>query len=162
MKNPFKDLTRYIEWKERFLEDYGKIREEDLKTIEEDIRDLFPNPERRLLLALRSMYLGGMEKRVEDEEIRRWTNFAGVETYRTFNSFPHLSDLELAFVFYAIGKIFVPLLLHERGVKSESFKRLSKEDQEKAVMDELDVIWENHLIRVLQILPYLDLNSTSN
>ena len=58
-------------------------------------------------------------------------------------------------------KVFVPLLLHERGVKSESFKSLPTEEQEKAVMEELEVIRENHLIRVLQILPYLGLSSNS-
>ena len=105
------------------------------------------------------MYVGGVERRVEDEEIRGWTNWAAVKTYRTFNGFPILSDLEVAFVFYAIGKLFVPLLLHERGVKSEVFKRLSKEEQEEAVLEELDTIWETQLTLILQALKLLDLNS---
>jgi len=58
-------------------------------------------------------------------------------------------------LFYSLGKIFVPLLLHEKGVKSESFKALSPEEQEKAVSDVLDTVWENHFIRILQILPSL-------
>lgn len=101
------------------------------------------------------MYVGDYEKRLEDSEVRCWTNWAGIRTYRTFNAFPQLSDIELSFVFYAIGKVFVPMLLHERGGRSESFKKLPPEEQEKAVMEELEVIWENHLIRVLQIIPYL-------
>ncbi len=103
------------------------------------------------------MYIGGMEHRIKDEEIRYWTNWAGIKTYKTFNGFPGLSDKQLNFLFYAVGKLYVPLLLHERGVKSESFKSLSTQDQEKAVTDELEVIWENHLIRILQVIGYLDL-----
>ncbi len=53
-----------------------------------------------------------------------------------------------------IGKVFVPLLLHKRGVKSEAFKGLSKEEQERVVQEELEVVWENHLIRILQILSF--------
>ncbi|MFN3599246.1 MAG: hypothetical protein ACK4VK_05890 [Aquificaceae bacterium] len=53
------------------------------------------------------------------------------------------------------------MLLHEKGVKSEAFKGLSKEEQERAVQEELEVVWENHLIRILQILPFLSLNSKS-
>jgi len=95
----------------------------------------------RLLKALASMYVGGYEKRLEDEEVRYWTNWAGIKTYKTFGGFPQLSDLELSFLFY--------------GVKSESFKKLSPKEQEEAVSEVLDVIWENHLIRILQILPSL-------
>jgi len=109
----------------------------------------------RLLKALASMYVGGYEKRLEDEDVRYWTNWAGIKTYKTLGGFPQLSDVELSFLFYAVGKLFVPLLLHEKGVKSESFKRLSPKEQEEAVSEVLDVIWENHLIRILQILPSL-------
>ncbi len=153
MKGPFAELTRYLSWKDRFLEDYERIDSESVEQIREETGIDDP----RLLKALRSMYVGGMEHRVEDPEIRYWTNWAGMRTYETFNGFPALSDKELAFLFYAVGKLFVPLLLHERGVKSESFKALSRHDQEKAVSEELDIIWENHLIRVLQIIPYMQL-----
>ncbi|MFN7065037.1 MAG: hypothetical protein ACK4OF_02660 [Aquificaceae bacterium] len=49
--------------------------------------------------------------------------------------------------------------MHEKGVKSEAFKGLSPEEQERVVQEELEVIWENHLIRILQISPFLSLNS---
>ncbi len=153
MKNPFSELNRYVSWKERFLGDYPKILDHDLQDLKEETNTDDP----RLLRALVSMYIGGMEHRVKDDEIRYWTNWAGIKTYKTFNGFPNLSDKQLNFLFYAIGKLFVPLLFHERGVKSESFKSLSPEDQEKAVTDELEVIWENHLIRILQVLDYLGL-----
>ena len=29
-----------------------------------------------------SMYVGGYEKRVEDPEVRYWTNWAGIKTYK--------------------------------------------------------------------------------
>lgn len=158
MKLPFQELHRFINWKERFLRDYEKIERSDLDVIRKEIKDLWDGePDERLLKAIRSMYVGGMERRVEDEEIRRWTNWAAIKTYRTFNGFPILSDIELAFVFYAIGKLFVPLLLHERGVKSEAFKRLSREEQEEAVFEELDTIWETQLTLILQALEFLKL-----
>ncbi len=158
MKFPFQELHRFINWKERFLRDYEKIERSDLDVIRKEIKDLWDGePDERLLKAIRSMYVGGMERRVEDEEIRRWTNWAAIKTYRTFNGFPILSDIELAFVFYAIGKLFVPLLLHERGVKSEAFKRLSREEQEEAVFEELDTIWETQLTLILQALEFLKL-----
>ncbi len=160
MKLPFHELHRFINWKEKFLRDYEKIEKSDLDLIKEEIKDLWDEePDERLLKAIRSMYVGGMERRVEDEEIRRWTNWAAVKTYKTFNRFPILSDIELAFVFYAIGKLFVPLLLHERGVKSEAFKRLPREEQEEAVFEELDTIWETQLTLILQALEFLDLKS---
>ncbi len=160
MKLPFQELHRYLNWKERFLKDYEKIEKSDLEVIREEIRDLWKGePDQRLLRAIRSMYVGGMERRVEDEEVRRWTNWAGVKTYETFNGFPVLSDLEVAFVFYSIGKLFVPLLLHERGVKSEAFRRLSREEKEEAVFEELDTIWETQLTLILQALEFLDLKS---
>ncbi|NPA41204.1 MAG: DUF3467 domain-containing protein [Aquificae bacterium] len=160
MKTPFQELHRYMNWKERFLKDYDKIEQSDLDLIREEVKDLLgEEPDERLLKAVRSMYVGGMEKRVEDEEIRRWTNWAAVKTFNTFNRFPILSDIELAFVFYAIGKLFVPLLMHERGVKSEAFKRLSPEEQEEAVFEELDTIWETQLTLILQALQFLDLKS---
>lgn len=160
MKLPFQELHRFLSWKERFLKDYERIENSDLEVIKEEIKDLWDEePDERLLKAIRSMYVGGMEHRVEDPEIRRWTNWAAIKTYRTFNRFPVLSDIELAFVFYAIGKLFVPLLLHERGVKSEAFKRLSKEEQEEAVFEELDTIWETQLTLILQALEFLDLKS---
>jgi len=158
---PHKEFLRYENWKDQFLKDYNKISSEEIKRLAEDLKDRYEGLEERLLKALLSMYVGGYEKRVEDPEVRYWTNWAGIKTYKTFNGFPQLSDIELSFAFYAIGKVFVPLLLHERGVKSESFKKLPPEEQEKAVMEELEVIWENHLIRVLQILPYLGLSSNS-
>ena len=160
MKNPFQELHRFMNWKDRFLSDYGKIERSDLELIREEVRELLgEEPDDRLLKAVRSMYVGGMERRVEDPEVRRWTNWSAVKTYKTFNGFPNLSDIELAFVFYSIGKLFVPLLMHERGVKSEAFKRLPPEEQEEAVFDELDTIWETQLTLILQSLQFLDLNS---
>ncbi|EDP76215.1 DUF3467 domain-containing protein [Hydrogenivirga sp. 128-5-R1-1] len=160
MKSPFQELHRFMNWKERFLRDYEKIESSDLELIRGEVRELLgQEPDERLLKAVRSMYVGGMERRVEDPEIRSWTNWAAVKTYKTFNEFPILSDLELAFVFYSVGKLFVPLLMHERGVKSESFKRLSREEQEEAVFEELDTIWETQLTLILQALQFLGLNS---
>ncbi len=160
MKNPFQELHRFMNWKERFLSDYSKIERSDLELIREEVRELLgEEPDDRLLMAVRSMYVGGMERRVEDPEVRRWTNWSAVKTYRTFNRFPNLSDIELSFVFYSIGKLFVPLLMHERGVKSEAFKRLPPEEQEEAVFDELDTVWETQLTLILQSLQFLDLNS---
>lgn len=149
-----------MNWKDRFLRDYRKIERSDLEIIRREIGSLWDGePDDRLLKAIRSMYVGGMEHRVEDEEIRRWTNWAAIKTYKTFNGFPNLSDIELSFVFYSIGKLFVPLLLHERGVKSEAFKKLSEEEQEEAVFEELDTIWETQLTLILQSLELLDLKS---
>jgi hypothetical protein len=160
MNLPFKELYRYLGWKDRFLEDYEKILNSDLGFIAEELKELgIDSPEDRLLKAVRSMYVGGMEHRVEDPEIRRWTNWAALKTYKTFNSFPNLNDTELSFVFYAIGKLFVPLLMHKRGVKSESFKRLSPKEQEDAVLDELDTIWETQLTLILQALQFMNLRS---
>ncbi len=162
MKLPFQEIHRFINWKERFLKDYERIEQGDLDSIREEVKELLgEEPNERLLKAVRSMYVGGMERRVEDPQIRRWTNWAAVKTYKTFNGFPLLSDIELSFVFYAIGKLFVPLLLHERGVKSEAFNRLSPEEQEEAVFDELDTIWETQLTLILQALQFLDLKSTT-
>lgn len=161
MKLPHQEFIRYSAWKDRFLEAYNSIEAKDVESIGKEIYALYPEADERFLRALLSMYVGGYERRVEDPEIRHWTNWAAVETYRTFNAFPNLSDVELAFLFYGLGKLFVPLLLHERGVKSESFKRLSKEEQEAAVREELNVLWENHLIRMLQVLPFFGLGSMS-
>ena len=152
MKNPFQEFFRYAQWKERFLKDYEEINSKDLSLLESSLQGFDVEKTERLLKALASMYVGGYEKRLEDEDVRYWTNWAGIKTYKTFGGFPQLSDLELSFLFYAVGKLFVPLLLHEKGVKSESFKRLSPKEQEDAVSEVLDVIWENHLIRILQIL----------
>ncbi|MFN3947402.1 MAG: hypothetical protein ACK4LA_04865 [Aquificaceae bacterium] len=161
MKLPHHEFIRYENWKEQFLRNYKEITPGELEKIAKEVESIYPEAEERFLKAMLSMYLGGYEKRVQDPEIMYWTNWAGVKTYKTFNKFPQLSDIEVSFLFYSIGKVFVPLLLHERGVKSQAFKRLSKEEQEKVVQEELDVIWENHLIRILQILPFLSLNSKS-
>jgi hypothetical protein len=153
MIKPFQEFSRYAEWKERFLKEQERI-----KKIQSEV---FNVQDQRLSKAMASMYVGGLEQRLRDEEIKRWTDWAVDKTYRTFNTFPQLSDLELSFLFYCLGKLFVPLLLHEKGVKSESFKNLSEEEQENAVSEVLDTIWENHLIRILQIIPYVGLNSTT-
>lgn len=160
MKTPFQEVKRFLLWKDKFLEDLKRIEMGDLGPIRKEIKELSENePDGRLLKAVRAMYVGGMERRVEDPEIRRWTNWAALRTYETFNGFPNLTDTELMFVFYSIGKLFVPLLLHERGVKSEPFRKLSKEEQEEAVLDELDTIWETQLTLILQALELLDLRS---
>lgn len=155
MKLQHQEFIRYQNWKDRFLEDYGKVIKEKADAVIKDAERAGQKPDIRLERALISMYVGGYEKRIEDPDIKRWTDWAGYRTYSTFNGFPQLSGMELSFLFYSLGKVFVPLLLHERGVKSESFKQLSPEEQEKAVVEELDVIWENHLIRILQIMPFL-------
>lgn len=149
MMKPFQEFIRYSEWKDRFLKDKERIR----------ALENYENP--RLSKAIASMYVGGLEHRTQDEEIKKWTDWAGEKTYRTFNGFPQLSDEELSFLFYCLGKLFVPLLLHEKGVKSESFKALTQEEQESAVSDVLDTIWENHIIRILQVLPYMGLKETT-
>ncbi len=160
MKLPFQELHRFISWKDRFLRDYEKIRQSDLSFVKKELESLTGEvPENRLLFAIRAMYVGGMEERVEDPEVRAWTNWAGVKTFKTFNGFPNLTDAELTFVFYGIGKLFVPLLLHQRGVKSEAFKALSREEQEEAVFEELDTIWETQLTLLLQALEFLDIKS---
>ncbi|WP_448583337.1 hypothetical protein [Thermocrinis sp.] len=151
MKTPFQEFLRYKEWKERFLKDYETIKSKDLSSQ----RKLYPELDERSLKALTCMYVGGYEKRLEDEDVRFWTNWAFLKTYKTFGGLSHLNEMELCFLFYSLGKIFVPLLLHEKGVKSESFKALSQEEQERAVSDVLDTVWENHFIRILQVLPSL-------
>ncbi|MCS7285430.1 MAG: hypothetical protein NZ527_06895, partial [Hydrogenobacter thermophilus] len=78
MKNPFQEFTRYSEWKERYLKDRDRIKE------------INPKPS-RLSEAIASMYVGGLEHRTQDEEIKKWTDWAGEKTYRTFNGFPQLS-----------------------------------------------------------------------
>ncbi len=160
MRTPFQEVKRFITWKEKFVKDLDRIENADLSSIREEIKDLWEgDPDERVLKAVRSMYVGGMERRVEDPEVRAWTNWGAVKTYRTFNGFPGLTDIEVCFVFYCLGKLFVPLLLHERGVKSETFKRLSKEEQEEAVLDELDTLWETQITLILQALQLLDLKS---
>ncbi|MFN4319354.1 MAG: hypothetical protein ACK4FY_02585 [Aquificaceae bacterium] len=161
MKVPHYEFIRYENWKEQFLKDYGRIKARELEDLAREIREAYPEAEERFLKAMLCMYLGGYERRVQDPEVRYWTNWAGIKTYKAFNKFPQLSDVEVSFLFYSIGKVFVPLLLHERGVKSEAFKGLSKEEQERAAQEELEVVWENHLIRILQVLPFLSLNSKS-
>ena len=53
---------------------------------------------------------GSYEKRVDDPEVRYWTNWAGIKPYKPFNGYPQLTDIDLNFAFYAIGKVIVPLL----------------------------------------------------
>ncbi|ADC89220.1 hypothetical protein Thal_0586 [Thermocrinis albus DSM 14484] len=145
MKYPYAEFIRYIEWRDRYLKECEEL----------------PPFQDRFLRALECMYVGGVKQRTEDPEVKHWADWAALKTYRHFNGFPHLSDKELMFVFYVLGKLLIPLLLHEKGVKSESFKALSLQDQEKAVEDVLDTIWEQNIIRLLQILPQMDLNSTT-
>ncbi len=162
MNLPFRELYRYLGWKDRFLKDYERIINSDLSFIHNELKELgVEKINDRLLRAVRSMYVGGMEHRVEDEEIRKWTNWAAVKTYDTFNGFPNLNDTELSFAFYSIGKLFVPLLMHERGVKSEPFKKLSREEQEEVVFDELDTIWETQLTLILQAIQFMDFREVS-
>ena len=65
--------------------------------------------------------MGGYEKRVEDPEVRYRTNRAGIKTYKTFNGFPQLSDIELSFAFYAIGKVFCAFAFARKGCKIGKF-----------------------------------------
>ncbi len=155
MKTPFQEFFRYGEWKERFLREYENIESKVRYLRESEINKLYPEIDERSLKALGCMHVGGYEKRLEDQDVLFWTNWAFFKTYKTFGGLSQLSEKELCFLFYSLGKIFVPLLLHEKGVKSESFKALSPEEQEKAVSDVLDTVWENHFIRILQILPSL-------
>jgi len=154
---PFKELQRFINWKERFLKDYGRIKESYGELKEEVRTALGKEPEDRFLLALKSFYVGGMERRLKDPAVRRWAFWGARKTYETFNGFPLLSEKELPFVFWGLGKLFVPLLLHERGVKSEAFRRLSPEEQEEAVLEELDTLWETQLTLILQAVRFLEL-----
>jgi hypothetical protein len=161
MSLPFKEVKRFLLWRDKFLEDLAKIEGGDLEPLRSEIKDLTgEDPDTRLLKAIKSMYVGGMERRLEDPWVRRWALWGGLKTYETFNGFPGLEERELCFVFYSLGKIFIPLLLHERGVRSEAFRKLSREDQEKAVLEELDTIWETQLTLILQSLQFLDLRST--
>lgn len=161
MKIPHYDFIKYKRWKEQFIKDFYRITPEKKEKALKELENLYPQADERLLMAVLFMYLGGHEKRIEDPEVRYWATWACIKTYETFNSFPQLSNVALSFLFYAIGKVFIPLLLHERGVKSESFKSLPFQEQERVVMEELEVIWKNHLIKLLQILPLLDLNSVT-
>ncbi len=156
MKAP--ELTRLLRWRDRFL------RDRELLHVGEDlVKELGGltgrKPEERLLQAVRAFQVGGGERRLEDPNVRYWANWAALKTYETFNRFPHLSDAELAFVFYALGKLFVPLLLHDRGVRSPAFGALPPEEKESAVLEELDTLWETQLPLLLRALQLLELNS---
>ncbi|MCS7083387.1 MAG: hypothetical protein NZL90_00180 [Aquificaceae bacterium] len=141
---PFGELSRFRSWAQRFKEEFS------------------PPDAQRFEKALEAMRFGGRKERLLDERVYYWTNFCAEYTYRLFNSFKDLNDNELCFVFYALGKLLVPLFLHERGVCSEAFSKLSKDEQEKAVLEELNSLLENQIIGILQSLPYLNLNSSKN
>jgi hypothetical protein len=94
LKNPFQEFFRYAQWKERFLKDYEEINSKDLSLLESSLQGFDVEKTERLLKALASMYVGGYEKRLEDEDVRYWTNWAGIKTYRTFGGFPRLSDVD--------------------------------------------------------------------
>ena len=151
-------LRRFILWRKRFLEDWDPS-DTDTRLLE-DLRSILgKEPEERLLMAVSALRAGGGMWRLEDPEVRFWAVRGAVETYRAFNGFPHLSEEELAFVFYALGKLFVPLLMHERGVRSERFKSMSPAEREKAVLAELDTLWETQLPLILRALQLLGLKS---
>ncbi|MFN7065038.1 MAG: hypothetical protein ACK4OF_02665 [Aquificaceae bacterium] len=104
MKAPHYEFIRYENWKEQFLRDHEKITSKGLEDLAKKIENIYSEVEERFLKAILSMYLGGYGKRVQDPEVRYWTNWAGVKTYKTFNKFPQLSDIEVSFLFYSIGK----------------------------------------------------------
>jgi len=58
---PFKELQRFIHWKERFLKDYEKIKKGGIDVIGREVKEILgKEPDDRLLKTLRSMYIGGM------------------------------------------------------------------------------------------------------
>ncbi len=151
-------LRRLILWRKRFLRDWDPS-DADAHLLKDLRRILGEEPEERLLMAVSALRAGGGAWRLKDPEVRFWAVRGAVETYRAFNGFPHLSGEELAFVFYGLGKLFVPLLMHERGVRSESFKSMSPTEREDAVLEELDTLWETQLPLILRALQLLGLKS---
>ncbi|MEN3033613.1 MAG: hypothetical protein ABDH18_01315 [Aquificaceae bacterium] len=139
---PFEEFFRFKAWSERYKEEFKP-----------------PSTASRFEKAMEAMRFGGRKERLLDSRVLYWTDFCGNYTYRLFNSFENLTDEELCFVFYVLGKLFIPLLLHERGVCSEAFSKLSEKEQEEAVLEEINAILENKIVGLLQSLPYLNLNS---
>jgi len=150
-----KELRRLLRWKERFLKEYPA-------ELPHGVRKLSPLKEGRFLLALAHFVKGGREERLREEEVLRWALFGAKETYETFGGFKSLSEKELSFTFWVLGKLFVPLLLHERGVLSEAFRSLREEEKERAVREELESLWETQLPLILSSLEFLGLKRTSS
>lgn len=145
MEDLIKPLQKYID----LYEKYKNKKEE----IEHYKMDFTQDP--RTSLAIASAIIGGIESRTKDEEVRRWAIWGVLETLKTFNNFPRLSDNQISYLFFVLGRHFIPILLHEKGVKSESFKALTEEEQIKAVSDVLDINFENVVIRCLQAIDFL-------
>jgi hypothetical protein len=146
LEDPIKPLQKYIDLYEKY-----KASKENIQDYKKD----FNEENGRLAIAIASAIIGGIESRAKDEEVRRWAIWGVKETMKTFNSFPRLSENQLSYLFFVLGRHFVPVLLHEKGIKSDSFKALPEEEQLKAVMDVLDINFENVVIRCLQAIDFL-------
>ncbi len=145
MEDPVKPLQKYIDLYEKY-----KSSKEDIEHYKLDFTE---NP--RTSLAIASAIIGGIESRTKDEETKYWAIWGVLETLKTFNGFPRLSNNQLSYLFFVLGRHFIPVLLHEKGVKSDAFKSLNKDDQIKAVQDVLDINFENVVIRCLQAIEFL-------
>lgn len=146
MEDPIKPLQKYIDLYEKY-----KVSIESI----EKYKESFDQQDKRMALAIASAIIGGIESRTHDIEIKKWAMWGVLETMKTFNNFSKLSDNQLSYLFFVLGRHFIPTLLHDRGVKSESFKNLSEEEQLKAVEDVLDINFENVVIRCLQAIEFL-------
>ncbi len=145
-EDPIKPLQKYIDLYEKYKDAVKSIQ--NYKHEFSDLAD-------REALALASAIIGGIESRTKDEEVRHWAIWGVMETMKTFNGFPKLSENQLSYLFFVLGRHFIPVLLHEKGIKSDSFKALSQEEQLKAVSDVLDINFENVVIRCLQAIDFL-------
>ncbi len=147
-EDPVKPLQKYIDLYDKYKDASKSIQNYKEEFINKTTDD-------RLALAIASAIIGGIESRTKDEEVRRWAIWGVEQTMKTFNGFPRLSENQLSYLFFVLGRHFIPILLHEKGIKSDSFKALSEEEQIKAVMDVLDINFENVVIRCLQAIDFL-------
>ncbi len=147
-EDPVKPLQKYIDLYEKY-----KDATKNIQNYKQDFVN--KNTSERLALAIASAIIGGIESRTKDEEVRKWAIWGVEQTMNTFNNFPKLSENQLSYLFFVLGRHFIPVLLHEKGIKSDSFKALSEEEQLKAVMDVLDINFENVVIRCLQAIDFL-------
>lgn len=146
--DPIKPLQKYIDLYEKYKEATKNIQNYKQEFVNQSTNE-------RLAIAIASAIIGGIESRTKDEEVRRWAIWGVEQTMKTFNNFPKLSENQLSYLFFVLGRHFIPVLLHEKGIKSDSFKALSEEEQLKAVMDVLDINFENVVIRCLQAIDFL-------
>lgn len=146
-------LTKYLESKEDIKNLLEKINKNEILDI---AKALNIEIDERALLLISAFIEGGIEKRYQDEEIRYWAIWGALKTYETFNGFKHISPNRAMYIFFTLGRHYIPTLLHEKGVKYEAFKKLSKKEQEKAVKEVLDVYWENVVIRAMAFTEHVN------